>query len=479
MATARWVDTAFPHRWNNLRHAIGERQLLEAEEAIERREFDQAIHLYRAGVARSPHNASGRIGLAQLYVLYRRPDLAKVVLTDQITNFADNEAHLRTALQFLLEFHFDAELATACEKLLAQPTLAGRPLVALFAATVAYHRGNYDHAETLLFANGLDHSTEGALLQARMDLERDFPELALLRLEDLIRRDAATDDAYILIGQIRRRLGQIRAVALNATLRLTSNPLSHAPRIDFLYLYHEQKQSSELAQEVESYFNHFSNNPNALLALGDFAANTGRPQLVQRIEKIFTANAWSLEAPALMAAEATIVAGEYAEGLSLVRQYTQRNPQWTTQFAPVFASLQAVALFGMGRADDARLHLDHLLTLSNLRADNLNAVATRLMALGFAPHARTILTRAVEIDRLNQNSLTTLVRLEAEGRHFDTLPKLVRQLMEMRRPSRDVLNLVYRQFGSDLHLFHPEQTAIMVEVRDSIARATAAASVKR
>lgn len=479
VATARLIDTAFPHRWGNLRHALGEHHLIEAKAAMESREFDQALHLYRSGVARSPRNASGRIELAQLYVLYRRPDLAKIVLTDKITTFADNESHLRTVLQFLLEFHFDAELSASCDDLLAQPHLAGRPLVALFAATVAYHRGNYDRAEILLSTHGLDQSTEGALLQSRMDSERDFHELALLRLEDLIRRDKASDEAYILIGQIRRRLGQTRAVELNATLRLTSDPLSHAPRIDFLYLYHEQKLTVDLAREVESYFTHFSNNPNALLALGDFAANTGQPALVQRIEKIFMANAWPLEAPSLMAAEATIVAGQYSEGLALIRQYTQRNPQWANQFGAVFDSLQAVALFGLNRPDDARLHLDHLLTLTNLRADNLNAIATRLIALGNAEHARTVLTRAVDIDRLNQNSLTTLVRIEAEGRHFDTLPKYVRRLMEMRRPSLDVLNLVYSQFGSDLHLFHPEQNTIMAEVRDTVARATAAASVKR
>ncbi len=318
----------------------------------------------------------------------------------------------------------------------------------------------------------LDQSPEGTLLQARIDLERGYGELALLGLDDLVQRGTAPEEAYVLIGQIRRELGQTRQIALNATLRLSNNPFSHAPRIDSLYLNHQQRDPETLEREIQSYIDQFGQDQGALLALGDFAANTGRPELARRIEKVFRQKGWPTEAPALMAAEAAIVAGRYAEGLDLIRAYTTENPKWAARFAAVFDSLQAVAFFGLNRPDEARLHLDHLLAQPNLRAENLHAIATRLITLGHPAHARTVLSRAVALDRLNQSALTALVRLEAQHHHFDTLPGHVRRLMAMRRPSHEVLALVYRELGRDFNLLHPEHKPLLAQLRAHLARAT-------
>jgi len=60
-------------------------------------------------------------------------------------------------------------------------------------------------------------------------------------------------------------------------------------------------------------------------------------------------------AAALMVAEAHLVAGEYQPTLDLIARYTSDYPEWPSQFAPVLAGLQSVALSGLGRADEARL----------------------------------------------------------------------------------------------------------------------------
>ena len=471
---ASWTDTAWPGQWRQLRIAIGEHYLAEALAAVERKEFDLALHYYRTGLARAPGSAEGRLGLARLYVGYGRPDLAKQLLADNLAYFSRQTEYLRTSLDFLLQFQFDAELAQACEDLL-QRDLARpeRRLVTLFAATLAFHRGNYDRTEALLRREGLEDAAEGALLLARADLERGYAQLALLRLQDLIQRNLASDATYVLLAQARRQLGQLAELERNATLRLANAPLSHAPRLDFLFLHHEQRDEPALAREVSSYLQHFASDQNALLALADFAAQTGRPDLTREVQRAFAARNWPADTLTLLLAEGQIAAQRYADGLATLENAARIDPESAKRLSTVHDSLRAVALFGLNRPDEARLHLDHLLAQPNLRAENLRVVAQRLVALGRPAAARAVLLRATELDPLNQLSLTELVRLDATGRHFESLPTHARRLMAMRKPSRDVLSLAARAWSSDLNLLHPEQTKLLHELRQSTDRAGA------
>lgn len=445
---------------------MGEQYLAEAIAAVERKDYEVALHLFRTGLARAPASSEGRLGLARLYVGYRRPDLAKQLLVDNLSYFSRQPDHLRTSLEFLLQFQFDPELSQACEQLLnGNLPRPERRLVTLFAATVAFHRGNYDRTETLLRQEGLEDAPEGALLLARADLERGYAELALLRLQDLIQRNLASDAAFVLLGQAYRQLGQLSELERNATLRLANDPLSHAPRIEFLFIHHERRDESALAREVASYLKHFDDDEPALLALADFAAQTGRPDLNREVQRAFAAHSWPADTLTLLLAESQIAARRYADGLATLDGSARLDPEGAKRLATVHDSLRAIALFGLNRPDEARLHLDHLLNQPNLRAENLRVVAQRLVALGRSTQARAVLLRATEIDPLNQLALTELVRLDATGRQFDALPAHVRRLMEMRKPSREVLALAARAWSSDLNLFHPEQVTLLNQLR--------------
>lgn len=448
--------------------------MAEALAAVERKEFDTALHFYRTGLARVPGNTEGRLGLARLYVGFGRPDLAKQVLADNLGEFTREPEYLRTSLDFLLQFQFDSELALACDDLLQRKLAPSeRRLVTHFAATLAFYRGNYDRTETLLRREGLEDAPESTLLLARADLERGYAELALLRLQDLIQRDLASDATYVLLAQARRQLGQLAELERNATLRLANAPLSYAPRLEFLLLRHEQRDEAALTREVASYVQHFASDQNALLALADFAAQTGRPDLTREVQRTFATRGWPADTVTLLLAEAQIAAQRYADGLATLATAARLDPDGAKRLASVHDSLRAVALFGLNRPDEARLHLDHLLAQTNLRAENLRVVAQRLVALGRAAAARAVLLRATELDPLNQLSLTELVRLDAIGGHFDTLPAHARRLMGMRKPSREVLALAARAWSSDLNLLHPEQTKLLHELRQRTDRAAA------
>jgi predicted Zn-dependent protease len=465
-----WLDVAWPQRWHRIRLHMGEHYLKEARIALAQREFDRARRLYKAGVPRSPMNRAGRISLAQLYVAARQPDLAKTLLLDRLPVLGGDASYLRQVLQFLHEYHYYADLARVCDELLADRSFAHRSPLAYHAALVAFYRGNHERAEKLLADEKLGAAPEGALLLARIDAERDQTPSAQVRLENLLAEGQANDAIFAELARIMRITGQPHRLGPLATMHLASDPLSPTPRITLLYLHHERGDQASLDREIADFFTFFGHQPDALLALGDFAANTGRADLALRIEEISRARGWPLRGVALMRAEATIAAGRFAEGLELVRSYLRENPGWAESLGPVFDSLQAIALFSLNRSDEARLHLDRLLSRTNLRTGNLQAVATRLIALHLPAQARTVLTRAVALDPLNQTALTLLVRLEAEGRHVDTLPVHTRRLLQMRRPSPEALKMVYQLFRSDQHLLHPEQPSLLAELESHLDR---------
>lgn len=469
VANLNWFDAAWPGRWPVLSVKLGEHYLQTAAASLEKREIDRALQYYRAGLARAPLNPEPRLQLAQLYLLFRRPDLAQKLLLDRLDELASDENYLRRTLQFLIEFQFDRELAAVCERHLANPSAPHRQLVSFYAATLAYYRGDFDRAESLLLAEKMDRTPEGALLMARLDAARDYAQLALLRLGQMVNEDTATNEAYAEIARIQRQLGETHKLEATATLHLASDPLSPAPRITLLHLHHERGDQAALEREIGDYMTFFGDNAAALFGLADFAAHTGRPALARRIEDIARARGWSLQAASLMTAEAHIAAGDFAAGLDIVRTLSKDNPGWVEQLGPVFDSLQAIALFSLNRSDEARLQLEHLLSRPNLRTENLQAVASRLIALGHQSHARSVLERVVALDPRNQSALTLLVRIQAEHGRFDNFAAHVRRLLQMRKPSRDTLELAHRHFGSDLHLLHPDQPVLLAEIGAHLA----------
>lgn len=465
LSAVRYADVFTPNGWHRIKTAIGDRAIVNASAALKSGDLDAALRLYRIGLAKSPRNSEGRIALARLYVTLRRTDLARDLLLSGLPTLADNPVYLQFSLGFLLEFQFDSELRRVANQLLTHPSAGVRRRAAYHASALAFHRGDFDHSENLLVAHQLAHSPEGALLLARADFERGAPELALTRLTPALASQTTQTAALALALQIQERLDRAPEFARALALRLADDPLSSTPRLELLQQLHTHRRAPELARETESYLRLFARDPSALLALGDFAARTGQPTLAHRVQQIFAQNSWNPDEPSLLHAEACINAGVPAEGLEELERHAQKNHAPSAQFGPALDGLRTVALFALNRDDEARLQLEHLLAQPNLRAENLTAVATRLLAFGRAPAAQLALARAVTLDPRNQSALTALVRLEAEQHQLDSLAIHIPQLLATRRPSRDALAFVYRRVGSDLNLLHPAQAALLAALR--------------
>lgn len=467
----KYADLLWPGRWPQYRMSQGNFYISQSESLLQQGEYSLALHKLRVGVSKAPANAQGRTLLARVYLAYRRPDLAKDVLLDGLAHLPDDPAYLQTTLAFLLEFQEDAQLLGITRRLLAGPANpATRPLVATFAATAAYHRGNYDEAEDIIERHRLHGSPDGAVLQARIAWERGLPELALLRLKEHLVRHPGHDAARALLAGYYRSLERTSDWESALVERVAGDPLAPAPRVAYLQLHQRRGDEGRLERETAAFLQQFSADPAALLLLADFAANTGQPALARRVQRALAGRPENTGTAALLVAEAHLVAGDYQITLDLIAGYTKEYPERAGQFAPVLTGLQAVALSGLGRADEARLSLDHLLTQKNLRADNLVAVAGRLSDRGARDLALSTLGRAVETDPLNQAALASLIRLELETGNLAQLPAHLERFLRTRQPSREILTQASAVLGSDRHLLLPAQKPLLASLQAALGQ---------
>jgi tetratricopeptide (TPR) repeat protein len=467
----QYVDLLWPGRWAQYRINQGNHYIAQSEILLQRGEYALALHKLRVGLGKAPANAHGRRLLAQIYLAYRRPDLAREVLLEGLPYLADDRMYLQTTLAFLLEFQEDAKLLEVTNRLLTAPAgSATRPVIATFAATAEFYRGSYDAAEELLECHHLHETADGAVLLARIAWEQGFPELALFRLKQHLAHHPRDDGARALLAGYYQSLGRISKWESTLVERVTGDPLAPAPRVAYLQLHHRRGDESRLEHETTIFLQQFAQDPSALLLLATFAANAGRPALAGRVQQALAPYPENADSAALLVAEAHLVAGEYQTALDLIAGSTREYPEWVGQFVPAVSGLHVVALSGLGRLDEARLCLDHLLARQNLRAESLVAVAGRLSALGARDLALSALGRAVEIDPLNQAALASLIRLELDTGAVVRLPAYLGQFLRTRQPSREILSQARATLGSDRHLLLPGQADLLASSQTALAR---------
>lgn len=411
--------------------------------------------------------------LSQFYTTWQRPDRAERLLVDGLNYHAQDREYLQTVFAFLLQRQSDFELIDITEDLLANipaksPVDDRVRLVVLARATALFYRGNYDEAEALLAKYEVQNSPEAQLLQIRIDWDRGERETALAKLAAISSQAPDNEQIYAQYAAYLREIGRDGEMRRLALLRQIAHPDRPRPRIDLLYLYSKAGDEVSVTRGVEELFADFSDNADALVALADFAANTGRPELARRIYEHSKERHLAWEGPALMTVEAHVVAKQYRQALAACDQLVKENPEWGKRFQSVFNGLQAIANFGLNDEEAANLFLGNFLNQTGVRAENLVAVSNRLISVGANRQARQVLAQAVKTDPLNQGALTGLIRIDLDAGHADTVAIHLRTLMTMRKPPRDLLQNAYQKLGSDRFLFAPGRAELLDELQKNI-----------
>ncbi|CAM3066520.1 tetratricopeptide repeat protein [Rariglobus hedericola] len=466
---ARFTDIMFL-RWDAYQVSAGDFFIKNAQEDLKKQKFREAFYGLRLGLIKSPANKEGRLLLAQFYGLWKRPDLTRQTLLDGFAYHKNDTDYLKTLFSFLLQQQDDQQVISYYKQLLGNDsTISPRnQLVALAAASSCYFRGNYDEAEAILQRYQLEGSRDGRLLIARINWETGARDQAIDRLRALASEMPNDEELYTQTVTYLREAGRDDEARRESFVRALANPRNARARIDQLYAYQKEGDAASVKSNVEEIFNDFSSDPNALLALADFAANSGDPVLARRIYDHAKARNLNWEGAALMTVEANIVAKKYQAAIEMVRLLQSENPDWNKRYYSVFNGLQAIAHYGLGDAEAAQLFLNNFLGQNNVRADNLIAVSKRLLTVGAKAQARQVLDQAVQADPLNQAALSNLVQLDLDLNNTPPLAANVRKLLAMRKPSQAVLRSAYRQLGSDLFLFSPDRTALLQDLRAAL-----------
>ncbi|MCS6242969.1 MAG: hypothetical protein H2172_03800 [Opitutus sp.] len=460
-----------PARWHAYEVSRGDFLIAKAQADLKKQNYREAYDGLRLGLIKSPANKEGRLLLAQIYALRKRPDLSRTTLLEGFTYHKEDSEYLKTLFAFLLQQQEDKQVLTFYHELLGnnEALTPRNQLVALAAASSCYFRGNFDEAETILRRYQVDSSRDGRLLLARINWDRGAKDLALDQVKKLATERPDDGEIYALTITYLRDLGRDNEARRESFVRTLANPRNARARIDLLYAYQKEGDTASLRTNVEEIYRDFSNEPSALLALADFAANTGDILLARRIYDHTRSNNLNWDGAALMTVEACIVSKQYQSALELVRDLLKENPEWGKRFYAVFNGLQSIAHYGLGDAEAGQLFLNNFLKQDNVRADNLIAVSKRLLSVGAKAQARKVLEQAVQADALNQAALTNLVQLDLELNNTAPLATNVRKLLTMRKPSQTVLRAAFAELGSDLFLFSPERTSLLQDLRAALS----------
>ncbi len=465
-----WFDRIYPPNWAKYREARGRSYIELAQKSLQQGEFSKAFHQLRAGLARHPEHMEGRMLLGEMFNATGRSDLAQSTLISGIKfHFADM-AYLQSTVRFLFSKQQDHEVSKLAQEVLPKlkPESSELRFLAISLANALYYRGQFDQAEDVLKSHELSSTPDGRLLTALIEWDRGFPELALALIDQLAVEFPVNDQIYRT--QVRWLIehgdpDKARRASLLRRIRLPDQP---QPRVDLLYAYHEADEEAALRSEADALLNDFGDVYAVVLQVGDFAANTGRPDLAQHILAHAVRSNMPQQGPSLMLVEAMIVSGRYDEALAVARDTLDQNPEWTEQMAPVFNGLQAICFFALGDREDANLFLNSYLGLKQVRVENLVAVAERLLSVGADREARRVLAHAVSQDRLNQPALTRIIEFDLTAADAPELPANIERLLAMRRASPELLRQAYDRLGEDRFIFVENRNQLLDRLLESL-----------
>lgn len=325
----RWSDVALaPVRWEDFRRARGDTSIAQATVRLEERDYVEAFHGLRVGLARSPGNFRGRILLARLYAAYD-PALALRTLEAGLPHSASEPTFLRALFGFYGQHQANARASTEADRLLAAdrtpplPPLARSVLQALQATLVL----DTDPAKAV---------ERLAAVPPSGDAEEDA-RIARLRAAALVRL-GRLDEAQALLERTRAvsaGLDQCRAEAELAVARRDEAAVESALRrlrvvrdreTPQAYLvgfnaWHQLRRLTLRDLTEQEFYRTFGAQDAALQLFAANAVNLGLPEVVLRTQQVAQENGLSPFAFRVHLTELALRRGEFDAAFQQLRDW--------------------------------------------------------------------------------------------------------------------------------------------------------------
>lgn len=450
------------------RREVGNYHIEQAKEELARGNFQLALHYLRSGVPRAPDNLEGRLLLAEFFLrALRRPDMALEVIERGLPYASEEAGYMQNYLQLLLSLKRDESIIAFMDANLNKPEYSPdiNRMIALAGATAHYYRGNYAVSQEIIENNALDDTLEGLLLKSRILWDSGQQRSAIHLLETAPPRFSKADPLYAMLSRFQREQGNYSAARRYTILRSANNPLNVVPRIELLYILKADGQEARVRLESEAILREYGNDEQALLALANYGTEEGNVELVRRAYERALQNGFNVSPFSLLLVEAMLVGGDNAGAIEFIEEIVREQPDWLRQNMPIFDSLRAVAYFSAGNAELSQIYLNRFLSHKTTRVETLLAIAKRFNSLGGNDQARELLVRAYQQQPDNQAVLTALLNQEMSMGYSSRLNRYLTQLLDMRRPPRELLEQAYLQLGSDRFIFTPDRQDLLIRIQ--------------
>ncbi len=382
-----WFDVVLaPVRSEQLRQKRGDSAIAAALIRLRERDGVEAYYGLRAGLARSPANAAGRVALARL-MLGGDPQGALTILENGLAYSPSDLELLRTLFAVYTAQQARAAALATTEKLLAsaQPP----PLDATARLWVIQTRA------ALLLAGREPASAEQALalLPPEMDAAPEsrsrylrFNALVQLGRYDDARRllpdfPTASGEAARAAADLAIAAGDAAALESALTRLKAAAPGQPTPLIFAFNAWHQMKRLSLRDRTEAEFFSFFGASDAALQLFAATAVNLELPDVVRRTEQVAMANRLSPFAFRVHLTELALRRGDVDEAFRRLREWepTIETLAPTQRFYPEFVRRLARASVPGGEAQSGGL-VNHLGELRGRATVGMYELAVKVLA---------------------------------------------------------------------------------------------------
>lgn len=432
-----------------------------ADEARKNKNYRTAMNSAQIAAKADPKNGRARLILATLIDAYGGDTPTAVKLLHAGLKFIDLDAPVTPAyfskyFELLAELQQDYVAAEQAQKILKNPSVPEEPrrIVALAGAFALYNRGQYAESLALIARERLAETAQGRVLKARNLFASGKHGEAETLLSDSIPQFPA-EKREPLFNQLSRffsETGDFNAVLDVAKRQLEENPDVLGPRLRRLFAYKKLGDEKAFAAEQEAIFSQFSSSQSALVALSNFAAEQGMPDLALRCMRTARERSFDMALFVAAAVESLVAANRPAEAIDAYVQITASYPKIFEEIQAVVSAVLASAYAEAAKAEPdpeqsatlsahSELLLSQFLEDKTVRPENQLAAIRHFRRIGRNDIANRVATAALKTFPWHSQIRADWLSLQLadpESLARISVPAEVRVLAEMRRPEPSI-----------------------------------------
>lgn len=449
------------------RERIGEYNARKAKEYLKERKYREAYMSLANAVGRSPKNIEARQMLAEFNLSFGRPDIALEIMEVGLIYATENTKYIRLYMRLLIDQTEDKRLVLVAERLLSKGNIKNPEVIAYLAMSLssvyALH-GNYDKSKEYLVKYKLDKTLPGILRLSKNEWEQGKREEAIQVIAENFDYAHNKEPLYSLLVNYYTIMNDLDKARQYSMLRSIENPFSLEQRMEYLNLLKKSGDVENLKNDLNKLYEQYKRDNKGMLYLANYAADNGDVELMRKIYDTALTENFQIAPYCLLFLETMLTNGEYKAASDFAEEIMKEKPVWIKRYDDVLSCLRAIAYYGIGNSNMADILLRDVVKRGTCSPKVLIATARRLDNLGGTLMAHRLLENTVDRFPRHQLALARLVQMEIKIGNSTNLEKHVLKLLQMRRPSRELIEDVRRKLGSDKFIFTRDRARVLSEI---------------